>query len=72
MIIEVPGPLKNAAFVTSDRKSLEMCRREIAQWLARFGYTAADPGRVFSIFKDGRVVREWHIALKGDPRSPHH
>ncbi len=64
MVIQLPGPLKDATFVTSDRPTVDQSRTEVTQWVTESGYSSSQPERVFTIFDDGEILREWNLVQK--------
>jgi hypothetical protein len=68
MVIQLPGPLKGASFVSSDSHGLEQQFREIAAWMNTSKSAPAQPDRVYAIFDRGHVVREWNL-MQNDGRA---
>jgi len=64
MVIQLPGTHKDNAFVTSDEATVEQGRQEVSRWLSDGDYAGSYPDRVFAIFDDGEVIREWNVVEK--------
>ena len=64
MVIQLPGTLRDNAFVTSDQATVEQGRQEVSRWMSDSDYAGSYPDRVFAIFDDGEVVREWNVVEK--------
>jgi hypothetical protein len=61
MIVQIPAPRRGKAFVASDRHAVDGARRELIRWLTEQGCAGNSQNRVFAIFDQGRVVREWAV-----------
>ena len=68
MVIQLPGTLRDNAFVASDNSTLEQGRKEVSAWMSDAEYAGSYPDRVFAIFDDGEVVREWNVVEKPPKR----
>jgi len=64
MVIQLPGTHKDNAFVASDESTVEQGRQEVDRWLTKRDYAGSYPDRVFAIFDDGEVIREWNVVEK--------
>lgn len=63
MVIQQPGPLSDAAFVTSD-SPIDHGRLEVDAWMTDSNCVPSEPNRIFAIFQQGEIVREWNLIRK--------
>ena len=61
MVLQMPCPEKQFVFVASSLEDRQQAETEIVTWASSHGYQLPPPDRVFAVYSEASLAREWRL-----------
>lgn len=61
MVLQMPCPDKQFVFVASSLEDRQQAEKEIVIWASSHGYRAPTVDRIFALYSEERLAREWRL-----------